>query len=111
MTDLTDATTPTAVAQPPEAPSRTDTTQVVANGPAFLAGRPIGEILRATMGLSEEKLQEALAAQAEKGGRLGEVLVGIKAVSEEDEKEELAAEHIPAEAGRHQSVEPVVPLS
>jgi len=59
-------------------------TQVVAHGPAYLCGRPIGEILRATSGLTEEKLQEALALQAEKGGRLGEVLVGIKAVSEED---------------------------
>ncbi len=59
-------------------------TQVVAHSPAYLCGRPLGEILRATAGLTEEKLQEALALQAEKGGRLGEVLVGIKAVSEED---------------------------
>ncbi|HEY8211774.1 MAG TPA: type II secretion system ATPase GspE [Myxococcaceae bacterium] len=54
------------------------------HGPAYLCGRPIGEILKATAGLTEEKLQEALAAQAEKGGRLGEVLVGLKSCSEED---------------------------
>ena len=59
-------------------------TQVVAHGPAYLCGRPMGEILRAIAGLTEAKLQEALALQAEKGGRLGEVLVGMKAVSEED---------------------------
>jgi general secretion pathway protein E len=58
--------------------------QVVAHGPAALCGRPLGEILRATCGLTEEKLQEALQLQAEKGGRLGELLVGMKVVSEED---------------------------
>jgi len=84
MTELTDTTRATA-AQPVEAPPpANDVTHVVANGPAFLAGRPIGEILRVSAGLTEEKLQEALAAQAEKGGRLGEVLVGLKIVSEED---------------------------
>ncbi|XXF75975.1 type II secretion system ATPase GspE [Myxococcaceae bacterium GXIMD 01537] len=81
MTLLTDA----ATAQPaiPDA-ARSDATQMVSNGPAFLCGRPLGEILRATAGLTEEKLQEALALQADKGGRLGEVLVGVKSVSEED---------------------------
>ncbi|HEX8433653.1 type II secretion system ATPase GspE [Archangium sp.] len=59
-------------------------TQIVAHGPAYLCGRPLGEILRATSGLTEEKLQEALQLQAEKGGRLGEILVGMKAVGEED---------------------------
>ena len=69
------------LAQPPPAdPS----TQVVAHGPAYLCGRPLGEILRHTSGLSEAKLQEALQIQADKGGRLGEVLVGMKAVGEED---------------------------
>ncbi len=57
-----------------------------------LLGRPIGEILKAIAGLTEEKLEEALAAQAEKGGRLGEILVGIKAVSEEDVAKALAAQ-------------------
>ncbi len=53
--------------------------------PAF-SGRPIGEILVATAGLTPEKLEEALAAQRgpEAGNRLGEVLVRMKAVQEED---------------------------
>ncbi|MBJ6763169.1 type II secretion system ATPase GspE [Myxococcaceae bacterium JPH2] len=64
---------------------RNDATQVVAHGQAYLCGRPLGEILRALVpALTEEKIQEALATQAEKGGRLGEVLVGLKAVTEED---------------------------
>ncbi|HLL55271.1 MAG TPA: GspE/PulE family protein, partial [Myxococcaceae bacterium] len=63
--------------------TQVEATQVVAQGPAYLCGRPMGEILRATAGLSEEKLKEGLAAQAEKGGRIGEVLVGLKSVSEE----------------------------
>ncbi|WNG15570.1 type II secretion system ATPase GspE [Cystobacter fuscus] len=61
-----------------------DATQVIAHGPATLCGRPLGEILRRTSGLTEDKLQEALQLQADKGGRLGELLVGLKAVSEED---------------------------
>src|SRR5690349_22652020 len=61
-----------------------DATQVIAHGPATLCGRPLGEILRRTSGLTEDKLQEALQAQADKGGRLGEILVGLKALSEED---------------------------
>jgi len=59
-------------------------TQRIAHGPAYLCGRPLGEILRATAGLTEEKLQEALAAQVEKGGRLGEVLVGLKICTEDE---------------------------
>src|SRR5262252_2080971 len=55
-----------------------------------LLGRPIGEILKATAGLTDEKLEEALATQAEKGGRLGEILVGLKTVSEEDVAKALA---------------------
>jgi len=59
-------------------------TQVVkAAGPAYLCGRPLGEILKATAGLTDEKLSEALAAQEEKGGRLGEILVGLKVMTEE----------------------------
>ncbi len=65
-------------------PSTDTATQVVSHGPAYLCGRPLGEILRATAGLTEEKLQEALSLQEEKGGRLGELLVGLKVVSEED---------------------------
>ncbi len=65
-------------------PATDAATQVIAHGPAYLCGRPLGEILRATAGLTEEKLQEALAIQAEKGGRLGEILVGMKAIGEEE---------------------------
>ncbi|RKH16642.1 type II secretion system protein GspE [Corallococcus praedator] len=64
---------------------RNDSTQVVAHGQAYLCGRPLGEILRALVpALTPEKIQEALAAQQEKGGRLGEILVGMKAVTDED---------------------------
>jgi general secretion pathway protein E len=67
------------------APSRNDATQLVSHGQAFLCGRPLGEILRALVpSLTEERIQEALTVQAEKGQRLGEVLVGMKAVTEED---------------------------
>src|SRR4051812_45641772 len=51
---------------------------------SILVGRPIGEIPRAMAGLTPEKLEEGLALQAEKGGRLGEVLVSIKAVTDEE---------------------------
>jgi len=55
-----------------------------------LVGRPIGEILRATAGLTEAALEEGLRAQADEGGRLGEVLVARKAVSSEDVAKALA---------------------
>ncbi|NBD08587.1 MULTISPECIES: type II secretion system ATPase GspE [Corallococcus] len=85
--DLTaDPTTLQASAATPDvAGGRNDATQVVAHGQAYLCGRPLGEILRALVpALTPEKIQEALAAQQEKGGRLGEILVGMKAVSDED---------------------------
>jgi general secretion pathway protein E len=50
----------------------------------LLCGRPLGEILKVSAGLTQERLEEALALQTEKGGRLGEVLVGLKYVTEED---------------------------
>jgi general secretion pathway protein E len=88
MSELVTLPTPT-----PDVPSPLDTrTQVVAHGPAFLCGQPLGEILKLSCGLTEEKLQEALALQQEKGGRLGEVLVGLKAVSEEDVARALGAQ-------------------
>jgi general secretion pathway protein E len=71
------------------APERT---AVVSHGPAYLFGRPLGEILIESFGLPREKLDEALAAQVEKGGRLGEVLVGLKAVTEEQVTRALAAQ-------------------
>ncbi|WP_375760651.1 type II secretion system ATPase GspE [Corallococcus exercitus] len=85
--DLTaDTTTPQdTAATPAVSGGRNDATQVVAHGQAYLCGRPLGEILRALVpALTPEKIQEALAAQQEKGGRLGEILVGMKAISEED---------------------------
>ncbi|HWV38971.1 MAG TPA: type II secretion system ATPase GspE [Vulgatibacter sp.] len=57
---------------------------------ASLCGRPLGEILRETAGLSAEKLTEALGRQAEHGGRLGEILVGMKAVTEDQVLRALA---------------------
>src|SRR4051794_7002014 len=72
-----------------ETPSKTE---VVANAPAYLCGRPIGEILKVSAGLTDDKLAEALTIQAEKGGRLGEILVGIKAVSEEQVAKALSAQ-------------------
>jgi general secretion pathway protein E len=67
-------------------------TQLVRTGPAFLCGQLLGEILKISARLSEEKLQEALALQADKGGRLGEILVAMKAVSEEDVARALGAQ-------------------
>ncbi|MGZ6141959.1 MAG: hypothetical protein ACXWLM_01415, partial [Myxococcales bacterium] len=57
-----------------------------------LAGLPIGEIMVAHGAVTREKLDEALAAQAERGGRLGEVLIGLKACSEEQVLQALAAQ-------------------
>src|SRR5438105_2714348 len=57
-----------------------------------LAGRPIGEILVAQGAIGEDKIAEALAVQAERGGRLGEILVSLKACSEEQVLKALAAQ-------------------
>ncbi|HYX92942.1 MAG TPA: type II secretion system ATPase GspE [Myxococcaceae bacterium] len=76
----------------PAPPNAFDASQVAAPAPAFLCGRPLGEILKVTAGLTEEKLQEALAAQVEKGGRIGELLVALKAVTEEDVARALCAQ-------------------
>jgi len=57
-----------------------------------LCGRPLGEILKTLAGLGDDKLEEALATQVEKGGRIGEILVGLKAVSEEDVAKALAVQ-------------------
>src|SRR2546423_4166086 len=57
-----------------------------------LAGRPIGEILVAQGAVPQEKIAEALAVQAERGGRLGEILVSLKACSEEQILKALAAQ-------------------
>jgi len=59
-----------------------------------LSGRPLGEILVQTEGLSPERLEEALAAQrAEQAGvRLGEILVHMKALPEETVLRALAVQ-------------------
>src|SRR5207248_2861242 len=57
-----------------------------------LAGLRIGEILLAHGAVTRERLEEGLAAQAERGGRLGEVLVSLKACSEEQVLKALAAQ-------------------
>jgi general secretion pathway protein E len=75
-----------------ETPIRAESTQMVAHGPAYLFGRPLGEILMSHFQLPREKLEEALAAQAEKGGRIGEVLIGMKAATEEQVTRALAAQ-------------------
>jgi general secretion pathway protein E len=57
-----------------------------------LCGRPLGEILVHTAGLSPERLEEALAAQRGEhaGVRLGEILVRMKALGEEAVLQALA---------------------
>src|SRR5919201_663985 len=62
------------------------------SAPRSLAGLRIGEILLAQGAVTRERLDEALAAQAERGGRLGEVLVSLKACSEEQVLKALAAQ-------------------
>ncbi|MBI3074166.1 MAG: type II secretion system ATPase GspE [Deltaproteobacteria bacterium] len=47
-------------------------------------GRPLGEILVAHGRTTVARIDEALALQRERGGRLGELLVGMKAVTEAD---------------------------
>jgi general secretion pathway protein E len=76
----------------PDDPPAGEATQRLQTAAAYLCGQPIGAILKLSAGLSDEKLQEALAAQAEKGGRLGEILVVLKAVTEEDVARALAAQ-------------------
>jgi general secretion pathway protein E len=74
------------------APEARERTSLVAHAPAFLCGRPLGEILVETAGLAPERLAEALALQAgeQAGTRLGEILVRQKALSEEDVLRALA---------------------
>jgi general secretion pathway protein E len=67
-------------------------TGLVAHSPAWLCGRPLGEILLEVAKLPPEKLAEALAAQRgeQAGVRVGEILVKMKAVSEEEVLRALA---------------------
>jgi general secretion pathway protein E len=59
---------------------------------AWLAGRPLGEILVETAGIPPQRIEEALAAQQGEmaGLRLGEVLVRQKAATEEQVLRALA---------------------
>jgi general secretion pathway protein E len=87
QTEIVPLAAPGSAAAPP--PERT---LLVANAPAYLCGRPLGEILAATVKLAPERLEEALAAQRgeQAGTRLGEILVRAKAVTEEDVLRALA---------------------
>jgi general secretion pathway protein E len=63
--------------------ARTQVVRAPEGGAAAFSDRLIGQILIETAKLSEERLAEGLALQAEKGGRLGDILIGLKAVTEE----------------------------
>jgi general secretion pathway protein E len=68
-------------------------TALVANAPAFLCGRPLGEILVEIVKLDPARVDEALAAQRggeHAGVRIGELLVRAKACTEEDVLRALA---------------------
>jgi general secretion pathway protein E len=67
-------------------------TALVAHAPAWLCGRPLGEILVEVAHLASEKVEEALAAQKGEmaGARIGEVLVRMKAATEEQVLRALA---------------------
>jgi general secretion pathway protein E len=73
-------------------PPASEATAPVTHGPAWLCGRPLGEILAETVKLPAQKLEEALALQRgeQAGTRLGEILVRMKAVSEEEVLRALA---------------------
>ena len=72
--------------------SHTEVTRVVMLGGGNAFGRRLGEILVQQVELSQDKLEEALTIQKEKGGRIGEVLVGLKAVTETDVARALASQ-------------------
>src|SRR5436853_7590864 len=73
-------------------PLSTAVLEAPARKPRDLAGLPLGEIMLAHGTVTREKLDEALAAQAERGGRIGEVLISLKACSEEQVLKALAAQ-------------------
>jgi general secretion pathway protein E len=74
---------------PSPAPERT---APVTHAPAWLCGRPLGEILVEVARLEPARLEEALAAQQGEhaGQRLGEILVKLKAVTEAEVLRALA---------------------
>ncbi|MBW2699714.1 MAG: type II secretion system ATPase GspE [Deltaproteobacteria bacterium] len=54
--------------------------------------RKLGEILAEIVGFDHEKIEEALAHQAERGGRIGEILVSMKAAKPKDVVSALGAQ-------------------
>jgi len=54
--------------------------------------RKLGQILLDMVGFDEEKIEEALEIQKERGGRIGEILVSSKVVSPEDVTHALSAQ-------------------
>jgi general secretion pathway protein E len=77
---------------PLAAGARPDRTGLVLRSPAWLCGRPLGEILLESARLAPERLEEALRAQRgeQAGTRLGEILVRAKAATEEQVQRALA---------------------
>jgi general secretion pathway protein E len=67
-------------------------TALVTNAPAYLCGRPLGEILVQVAGLTPARLAEALAAQQGEhaGQRLGEILVRLRSCTETEVLRALA---------------------
>jgi general secretion pathway protein E len=88
--EMPDTASPAAESAPGTAGGRE--MALVANAPAGLCGRPIGEILIELAHVPPEKIDEALQLQKEKGGRLGEILIGLKVVTEEQVQQALAAQ-------------------
>jgi general secretion pathway protein E len=67
-------------------------TTLVTSAPAYLCGRPLGEILTQVAGLAPDRLAEALAAQQGEhaGQRLGEILVRLRSCTEAEVLRALA---------------------
>ncbi|HTN50967.1 MAG TPA: type II secretion system ATPase GspE, partial [Anaeromyxobacter sp.] len=80
---------PGAAPEPAAAPERT---ALVAHAPAWLCGRPLGEILVETARLPPARIEEALALQRGElaGVRLGEILVRQRAATEAEVLRALA---------------------
>jgi len=79
------------ITAPPADRSR-ERTALVSHAPAYLCGRPLGEILVQAGDVPATRVEEALAAQKgeQAGARLGEILVRMKAASEEQVLRALA---------------------
>ncbi len=91
---MTNGPTDTIPLPPEQQRPATEQTVLVAHSPAWLCGRPLGEILVEIAKLPPEKLEEALASQKgeQAGTRLGEILVRAKVVTEEEVLRALAVQ-------------------